>query len=61
MIVKLPQIDISWNYMILANLFYQVLRTKFNLDETEEQVSRKSQDFLIEHEVFRREIEEINR
>jgi len=47
--------------MILANLFYQVLRTKFNLDETEEQVSRKSQDFLIEHEVFRREIEEINR
>ena len=49
MIAKLPQTDNSWIYMTLADLFYQVLLTKFHLDETE-QVLTKSQ-----------QMEEINR
>jgi len=49
MIAKPPQTDNSWIYMTLADLFYQVLLTKFHLDETE-QVLTKSQ-----------QMEEINR
>lgn len=47
MIAKLPQIDNSWNYMTLANLFYQVLLTKFYLDETEQSVNKKSKIFAL--------------